>query len=184
VLDADGRRRLDDRAQFWMQRHVDDGPGLLLFEPDAVADDVGRAEEPRIAPRAGVQHESHGQPRLAADPVCRLVAGNLNLVPSLVTTGLDLLALDAERRVVDDAASFIAHLNIARTVLRKLRCALGVAAFSLTIFCMPACFSSMMRSPRWRLVLFFLDIPWRSQTNSERRGNTCVAQPFFNREFL
>lgn len=33
--------------------------GLLLFEPDAIANDVGRPEKPRIIlAHAGVQHES------------------------------------------------------------------------------------------------------------------------------
>lgn len=44
MFDADGRRRLDDRVQFRMQRHLDRPAGFLLPKANAVTDDIGRAE--------------------------------------------------------------------------------------------------------------------------------------------
>src|SRR5262249_273501 len=79
--------------------------GLALVDGEHAVVDVMRAHLDDVAAAlTGVEDQRKGEPRLAADRPVRLESRDLAFRPALVTPGLPLDALDAERRIVGDAA--------------------------------------------------------------------------------
>src|SRR5262245_20972067 len=79
--------------------------GLALIDGEHAVMDVMRAHLDHIAAAlAGVEDQREGKPRLGADRMRRLECRDLGLGPTLVSGGLHLHALDAERRIVGHAA--------------------------------------------------------------------------------
>ena len=79
--------------------------GLALVNCEhAIVDMLPPNPDHIAATLSGVKNESEGEPRLGADRMLGFEAPDMVLRPCLVARGLDLLAGDAERRIIGDAA--------------------------------------------------------------------------------
>ena len=108
-LDAHHRRRVDDLAQLWVHRDLEmcflATFGLALINSQGLTVDMLPPKLDDVAtPLASVEQKREGEACLCADGVARLEPFNLIFRSCLVSSGLHLLAGDAQRRVVWDAA--------------------------------------------------------------------------------
>src|SRR5262249_52958977 len=79
--------------------------GLALIDGEHAVVDMMRTHLDHVAATlAGIEDQPEGQPRLTANGVVRLELRDLSFRPTLITGRLHLDALDAERRIVRDAA--------------------------------------------------------------------------------
>jgi hypothetical protein len=117
---------------------------LPLLKHDCAIVDMLWAEFNCISTTGGgAEQEFDGDTRHCPAWMCSLVLLDVVLRPGAVAGALDLQAGDAERRNIRPSAT--AQRDIARSVLRRLRCANGVPAFSLTMRCVCSRVSIMTR---------------------------------------
>src|SRR6516164_1652088 len=112
-FDADRRRALDDFAQLGMHRDLKvrlvAAIGLALINDEKIAYNMLATKLDHIAtPLPGIEQQGEGKPRFSADGMCRLKPRDLGFRPCPVSGSLHLLAVNAERRIVGDAA-FVAR---------------------------------------------------------------------------
>ena len=121
------RRRIEHRLQSWKNRDRNISAGLLLLDAQhAIADMLAAHEDDVAAPLRGVEPERQREPGFGPDRIEGFVLRDLLLSPCVVPVALlDLLQLDAERRVGADSLCSTQNVIRERIALSQLRAACG-----------------------------------------------------------